>query len=181
MYSFTDAIILCLLLSWNLVSPSFKVRAFQSGRKQGLKSLGGILHSLSLILSLLSFVVVSVMLGYKTVYLAPVPLIVTFAIVFVAKAVSDDDFKTWTLGRKAKHCLVASIFPISSPRPSQEVRVLKNLSRKHLCVMNYFRIQLMKSKVPDSQRRSKSLDLNFSFSTFSDLPTSSSESPSLLC
>ena len=89
MFSFTDAVILCLLLSWNLVSPSFRVRAFQSGSKQGLKSLGGILHSLSLILSLLSFVVISVMLGYKTIFLAPVPLIVTFAIIFVAKAIPD--------------------------------------------------------------------------------------------
>merc|ERR1712126_66669 len=81
---------------------------------------GGILHSLSFILSLLSFVVISVMLGYKTIFLAPVPLIVTFAIIFVAKAISDEDFKSWSLSHKAKHCLVASIFPISSPRPSQE-------------------------------------------------------------
>ena len=124
---FPDAIVLCLLLSWNLVSPSFRVRAFQSGSKQGLLSLGGILHSLSFALGLFCFVVVSVMLGYKTVFLCPVPLSVTFAITFVAKAVHDADFKSRSLGGQATHCLVASIFPISSPRPSleDEVQVLK--------------------------------------------------------
>ena len=115
---------LSLVLSWNLASPSFKVRGFQSGSKQGLVSLGGILRSLSFALSLFTFVVVSVMLGYKTVFLAPVPLIVTFTIIFLAKAAYDDDFKTWSFGRKVSHCLVASIFPISSPRPSFEVRIL---------------------------------------------------------
>ena len=87
-------------------------------------SLGGILHSLSFALSLFTFVVVSVMLGYKTVFLAPVPLIFTFAIIALAKTAYDDDFKTWSFGRKVSHCLVASIFPISSPRPSLEVRIL---------------------------------------------------------
>ena len=128
-FFFLDAVILCLLLSWNLVSPSFRVRGFKSGSKQGLMSLGGFLHSLSLTLSLLCFVVVSVMLGYKTVFLAPVPLIITFTIIFVAKSILDDDFKTWSYGRKATHCLVASIFPISSPRPSHEVNnsILHNI------------------------------------------------------
>ena len=101
------------------------MRAFQSGSKQGLFSLGGILHSLSFALSLFCFVVVSVMLGYKTVFLSPVPLIVTFAITFVAKAVLDEDFKTRSLGGKATHCLVASVFPVSSPRPTLQVKVLK--------------------------------------------------------
>ena len=181
---FPDAIVLCLLLSWNLVSPSFRdtlqiknyenlgctffstsqnifslafkkdiylidqpyevikllpllaflsllqksliwrlthrIRDFQSGSKQGLKSLGGILHSLSLALSLLPFVVMSVMLGYKSVYLSPIPLIVTFAIIFLAKSVFDEEFNTWRLIHRAKHCLVASIFPTSSPRPARQ-------------------------------------------------------------
>ena len=113
--------VLCLLLGWNLVSPSFRVRAFQSGSKEGLFTAGGILHSLSFASSLFSFVVVSVVLGYKTVFLAPVPLIVTSTIIFVAKFFGDDDFKTWSFSSKATHCLVASIFPITSPRPAPQV------------------------------------------------------------
>ena len=97
---------MCLLLGWNLVSPSFRVRAFQSGSKEGLFTAGGILHNLSFASSLLSFVVVSVVLGYKTVFLAPVPLIVTSTIIFVAKFFDDEDFKTWSFSSKATHCLV---------------------------------------------------------------------------
>ena len=120
-HDFSPDAVLCLLLGWDLVSPSFRVRAFQSGSKQGLFSTGGFLHSLSFVLSLLSFVVVSVMLGYKTVFLAPVPLILAFTVVFVAKSFDDEDFKTWSFSLKATHCLVASIFPITSPRPASQV------------------------------------------------------------
>ena len=85
---------------------------------------GGILYSLSLALSLLCFVVLSVMLGYESIFLAPVPLILSFSVNFVARAVCDKDFKNWNLGRKITHCLLASIFPVASPRPSNEVNKL---------------------------------------------------------
>ena len=117
----TDAALLFVLLGWNLASPSFRVRSFQAGPKQGLLSLGGILNSFSLFLSLLNFVFLSVMLGYMSIFLAPVPLIVTSATIFVAKSVVDHEFRAWRLGPKLTHCLLASIFPLTTPSPKQEV------------------------------------------------------------
>ena len=61
------------------------------------------------------------MLGYQSIFLVPVPLIVTSATIFVAKSVSDRQFRTWMLGPKVTHCLLASIFPVTTPRPKQEV------------------------------------------------------------
>ena len=118
---FSDAALLLVLLGWNLASPSFRVRAFQTGTKQGLLTRGGVLNSISLFLSLLPFVCVSVMFGYQSIFLAPLPLVVTSAMIFVAKSLSDRQFRTWMLGPKVTHCLLASIFPVTTPRPKQEV------------------------------------------------------------
>ena len=116
-----DAALLLILLGWNLASPSFRFRSFQTGPKQGLFSLGGILNTISLFLSLLNFVFVSVMLGYKSIFLLPLPLVVLSIATFVAKSVADREFRTWCLGPKLTHCLLASIFPVTTPKSKYEV------------------------------------------------------------
>ena len=117
----SDSISLHLLLIWNLVTPSFRLRALQSGHKQGLMSLGGILHAFSLAMSLTVFVITSVTLGYQTVFLVPVPLVLAATVTFVAKSAVDQEFRSWNFGTKVSHCLVASIFPITSPQPQRKV------------------------------------------------------------
>ena len=97
------------------------MRAFQSGHKQGLMTAGGFLHTLSFIMSLVCFIVISAMLGYKTIFLAPLPLAVTTLVIYLTKSTYDEQFKKWNLGPKVVHCLLASIFPIASPRPYLEV------------------------------------------------------------
>ena len=116
-----DAALLLILLGWNLASPSFRVPSFQTGPKQRLFSLGGILNTISLLLSLLNFVFVSVMLGYKSIFLLPLPLIVLSIAIFVAKSATDREFRTWYLGPKLTHCLLVSIFPATTPKSKYEV------------------------------------------------------------
>ena len=121
---FADSILLHLLMIWNLVSPSVRLRAFQSGLKQGLLTRGGILHTFSLVMSLTTFVITSVMLGYQSVFLVPIPLTITTILLFVVKSVVDREFRAWSLGPKVSHCLLASIFPMSSPRMPTQVNLL---------------------------------------------------------
>ena len=121
MIKLPEAIILILLLTWNLASPAFRTRSFQSGLKQGLITRGGLLHAFSFFASLTIFVVNAVMLGYQSIFLVPVPLAAMAFTIFVAKSCFDHDFRTWSLGPKLTHCLMSSIFPISTPRPVQKV------------------------------------------------------------
>ena len=81
-----EALVLILLLAWNLATPAIRVRSFQSGHKQGLLTRGGLLQALSFAMSLIIFVVNAVMLGYQSVYLVPVPLLAMTLIIFVAKS-----------------------------------------------------------------------------------------------
>ena len=117
-----EALVLILLLAWNLATPAIRVRSFQSGHKQGLLTRGGLLQAFSFAMFLIIFVVNAVMLGYQSVYLVPVPLLAMTLIIFVAKSYSDLHFRDWGLGPKLTHCLLSSIFPISTPRPGQEVK-----------------------------------------------------------
>ena len=133
LYFVPDAALLLILLGWNLASPSFRIRSFQTGAKQGLLSLGGILNTISLFLSLLNFVFVSVMLGYKSIFLLPLPLVVLSIATFVAKSVADREFRTWPLGPKLTHCLLASIFPVTTPKSKYEVD-----SDKYLFFSNFW-------------------------------------------
>ena len=82
---------------------------------------GGFLHILSYIMSLMCFIVIAAMLGYKTIFLVPLPLALTALVIYLAKSAFDKQFKTWNVGPKVVHCLLASIFPIASPRPFLEV------------------------------------------------------------
>ena len=50
-----------------------RMRSFQSGTKQGLFSLGGVLLTFSFLTSLLTHVVVVVALGFYSVYLTTTP------------------------------------------------------------------------------------------------------------
>ena len=121
--TFADSVLLHLLLVWNLVTPSIRLRAFQSGLKQDLMTLGGLLHTFSLFMSLTTFVITSVMLGYHSVFLLPIPLTVTAIGLFVVRSVVDCEFRAWSLGPKVSHCLLASIFPMSSPRAPTKVNL----------------------------------------------------------
>ena len=123
-----DSILLHLLLIWNLALPSLKMRAFQSGLKQGLLTWGGLLHTFSLAASLTTFVITSVMLGYQSVFLVPLPLIISATVLFVSKSVFDREFRSWSLGPKISHSLLAAIFPMSSPRMPTKVGIFINIS-----------------------------------------------------
>ena len=107
--------------------PSVRLRACQSGLKQGLFTRGGLLHTFSLVMSLTTFVITSVMLGYQSVFLVPIPLTITAILLFVVKSAVDREFRAWDLGPKVSHCLLGSIFPISSPRMPTQVNLLSAL------------------------------------------------------
>ena len=127
--TFADSVLLHLLLVWNLVTPSIRLRSLQSGLNQDLMTWGGLLHTFSLFMSLTTFVITSVMLGYHSVFLLPIPLTVTMIVLFVARSVVDYEFRTWSLGPKVSHCLLASIFPTTSPRGPTKVNIFINISR----------------------------------------------------
>ena len=97
-----------------------RMRSFQSGAKQGLFSLGGVLLTFSFLTSLLTHVVIVVALGYYSVYLTTVPLLVASSILFLAKSCVDKEFRRWRLGPKLTHCLISAIFPITTPRPESK-------------------------------------------------------------
>ena len=116
----TDVVLLYLFLLWNLITPAMRMRSFQSGAKQGLFSLGGVLLTFSFLTSLLTHVVVVVALGYYSVYLTTVPILVASSILFLAKSCVDKEFRRWRLGPKLTHCLISAIFPITTPRPESK-------------------------------------------------------------
>ena len=75
-------------------------------------------------MSLTTFVITSVMLGYQSVFLVPIPLTITTILLFVVKSVVDREFRAWSLGPKVSHCLLASIFPMSSPKMPAQANLL---------------------------------------------------------
>ena len=129
--SFADSILLHLLLIWNLVSPSLRLRRYQSGLKQGLLTKGGLVHTFSLFTSLAAFVITAVMLGYQSVFFLPAPLLFTTIALFVIRSVGEKEFRTWSLGSKVAFCFLASIFPMSTPRRPPKVN---NLVFMDLCI-----------------------------------------------
>ena len=68
-----------------------RTRSFQSGSKQGLFSLGGVLLTFSFLTSLLTHVVIVVALGCYSVYLTTVPILVASSILFLAKSCVDKE------------------------------------------------------------------------------------------
>ena len=115
-----ETIVLILLLCWNLVSPAFRARSFCAGQKQSLLTRGGVLHAFSFFASLMIFVVNNVMLGYHNIFLVLLPQAVMTIAIFVAKSYTDLHFRAWSLGPKLTHCLLASIFPITTPTSEPE-------------------------------------------------------------
>ena len=95
---FADSISLDLLLGWNLATPAFRLRGLLAGHKQGILSFGGMLHAFALAMSLTSFVITAVMLGYYEVFLVPTVLVVASVITFLTKSAVDHEFRTWGLG-----------------------------------------------------------------------------------
>ena len=128
---FADSISLDLLLGWNLATPAFRLRGLLAGHKQGILSFGGMLHAFALAMSLTSFVITAVMLGYYEVFLVPTLLVVASAITFLTKSAVDHEFRTWGLGPRLSHCLLCVIFPITTPRSLLKV-FSKSLSPKVL-------------------------------------------------
>ena len=61
------------------------------------------------------------MLGYYSVYLTTVPLLIASSIIFLAKSCVDKEFRKWRLGPKLTHCLISAIFPITTPRTKAKV------------------------------------------------------------
>lgn len=108
--------LLYALLLWNLISPALRIRSFCSGHKQSLFNVGGLLLTTSHLMSLLTHVSIVVMLGYYSVYLTTVPLLVASSIIFLTKSCVDKEFRKWRLGPKLTHSLISAIFPITTPR-----------------------------------------------------------------
>lgn len=98
-----------------------RMRSFRSGAKQNLFSVGGLLLTFSFLMSLLMHVAIVVALGYYSVYLTTTPLLIASSVLFLAKSCVDKQFRTWRLGPKLTHCLIAGIFPITTPRPESKV------------------------------------------------------------
>ena len=97
------------------------MRSFRSGAKQGLFSVGGILLTFSFLTSLLMHVTIMVAHGYHSVYLTTTPLLLASSVLFLAKSCVDKEFRMWRLGPKLTHCLISSIFPVTTPRPESKV------------------------------------------------------------
>ena len=96
------------------------MRSFRSGAKQGLLSVGGVLQTFSFFMSLMMHVVIVVALGNYSVYLTTTPLLLASSVLFLAKSCVDKEFRTWRLGPKLTHCLISSIFPVTTPRPESK-------------------------------------------------------------
>ena len=116
----TDAVLLYALLLWNLITPAMRMRSFRSGAKQGLLSVGGVLQTFSFFMSLMMHVAIVVALGNYSVYLTTTPLLLASSVLFLAKSCVDKEFRTWRLGPKLTHCLISSIFPVTTPRPESK-------------------------------------------------------------
>ena len=117
----TDTILLYALLLWNLISPAMRIRSFRSGAKQGLFSVGGIFLTFSFLMSLFMHVAIVVAIGYHSVYLTTAPLLLASSVIFLVKSCVDKQFRTWRLGPKLTHCLIAGIFPVTTPRPESKM------------------------------------------------------------
>ena len=96
------------------------MRSFKSGAKQRLLSVGGVLQTFTFLMSLLMHVGIVVAVGYYSVYLTTAPLLLASSVVFLAKSYADKEFRTWRLGPKLTHCLISSIFPVTTPRSASK-------------------------------------------------------------
>lgn len=112
-----DSYLLVLLLTWNLISPSFRVRDVIAGHKSSLLSPGGIALTLSLSFSLSMYFGITCFLGHAYIFIVPFPLILIALIILLAKSTVDQDFQKQPFSQRITYSLLAAIFPISSKRP----------------------------------------------------------------
>jgi hypothetical protein len=88
--------------------------------KQGLFSAGGVTLTISFICALMLHVTYAVTMGYFTIYATPIPFLFPVITILVTKWCTDEHFSNWTFPEKIVFCLIASIFPITTPRPRQD-------------------------------------------------------------
>ena len=115
-----DSFLLVLLLTWNLISPSFRVRDYIAGHKSSLLSAGGVTLTLSLFFSLSMNIGVACFLGHASIFLVPLPLSILALVILLAKSIVDPDFQKQPMAQRISYSLLAGIFPISSRRPTDE-------------------------------------------------------------
>ena len=115
-----DSPLLILLITWNMISPSFRMRDYIAGHKSSLFSGAGILLTLSLFFSLFMHVGVVCFLGHANIFLVPLPLAIVAFGILITKSVVDRDFRDQPLGEKITYSLLAAIFPLSSQKPARE-------------------------------------------------------------
>ena len=59
-------------------------------------------------MSLFMHVAIVVAIGYHSVYLTTAPLLLASSVLFLVKSCIDKQFRTWRLGPKLTHCLIAA-------------------------------------------------------------------------
>merc|ERR1719237_119637 len=116
----TQGKLLTVLLTWLLLSPAFRLRKFFQGNKQGGLSPGGLALTLSFFFGLLRNVILSVALGYHSVFLCIVPQLLTALILLISKCIAHKEFRRWSLGDQVLYALIGSLIPSITPRSSAE-------------------------------------------------------------
>ena len=69
-------------------------------------------------MSLAAYVGMAIMIGYFSVFLEPVSLLLPASVHFVVKSTIDIEFREKKIGPKLSQSLISAIFPISSPGSS---------------------------------------------------------------
>ena len=119
-YETNSGKLLTVLLTWLLLSPAFRLRKFFQGNKQGGLSPGGLALTLSIFFGLLRNVILSVALGYHSVFLCIAPQLLTALILLISKCIADKEFRRWSLGDQVMYALIGSLVPSITPRSSAE-------------------------------------------------------------
>ena len=112
--------LLTLLLTWLLLSPAFRLREYSQGNRQGLISPGGLTLTLSYFFGLMRNVILSVALGYYSVYLCVVPQLLTALILGICKYVADKEFRKRSFGDQVMYVLLGSLVPCVTPKSDTE-------------------------------------------------------------
>ena len=132
-FSSTDQGLLMLVITWNLISPSFRVRDYISGHKSGTLTPSGILLTLSLFFSLSMHIGIVSFLGHFSIFLIPLPLALLTFTILIAKSCIDPHFQKEPFRQKFTYSLLAAIFPVSSTRPTMEVEGGEDDDSERVC------------------------------------------------
>ena len=71
--------------------------------------------SLSYISSLSLHLCSTTFLSYASIFITPLPLVILATANLLSKSYFDKTFRSWPIGRKITFCLLAAIFPVSTP------------------------------------------------------------------